>query len=130
MAARWLAMLALGACAPGGVAGTWSGSCDLKGGVPEYYAIDAFVLNASGGTISGVATIHPDWLAEPLDGTVTGTVDGGEVVLVADMGDAVMGFELSLTGTLQGDTIEGDCRTEQASGSGRLDRVDTAGSDG
>lgn len=136
MAVRLTILAGLSACAAP-LQGTWQGSCDLEGvGGAAIYDILELDIARDGGALVGTASIQPDWFEEPLSGTVSAEAEGKTVSLVANMGDRVAGFVLTLSGTLDGDVVDGDCSTEVEQGNvleqgtGHIERVDSAGAGG
>ncbi|MBX2800243.1 MAG: hypothetical protein KTR31_21365 [Myxococcales bacterium] len=122
----WMALGCGGGSAADDVSGTWQGSCDVFAqGVeePEHYELDYVVRGQRDGTLTGTAVVLAPFLLEPIAGNLAGTHGGGEASVVATLGDQTLGFELTLAGALQGDTLEGSCDTETASGTGQLTRT-------
>ena len=117
MRTRWMWATWLVACGPPDLGGVWEGQCTVetanKG--EQTYGL-SYTLQNDGDAVTGGASVEAPFLTEPIDGTVTGTIDSGDdaVSLVAELGDPVLNFTLRHELTLddKADTLTGPCSVQ------------------
>ncbi|MFT5681329.1 MAG: hypothetical protein ACI8RZ_002235 [Myxococcota bacterium] len=114
--AVFLCVLSLIGCAD--TSGDWSGECDI--GELELSVTMAMVEEDGAITGSGtIAYVDPDNGSISEEVTVTGSRDGTAVDL--ELQPDIAG-EMEISGTIDGDSIEGDCMWANIEGSALIER--------